>query len=211
MLFGLRKDPPFDMSYIFTTYFSIYCPKKTRVFNNPTAVRTANEKMIALHWPEYCPPTLVTHEIERALEWAKEQPDRVVIKPWDGNGGRGVLISHHADPNFRSMLGALDSNQTEYILVQRYIPEIKDGDKRIILVDGEPVGWMARIPSEQDHRGNMHVGATVASFELSPRDKEICASLKDYLKSNDLLFVGIDIIGNFLTEINVTSPTNSRD
>ena len=133
---------------------------------------------------------MVTHEIERALEWAKEQPDRVVIKPWDGNGGRGVLILHHADPNFSLHVGALTQNQTEYILVQRYIPEIKDGDKRIILLTVSLlVGWL-EFPSEQDHRGNMHVGATVASFELSPRDREICASLKDYLKSNDLCFCG---------------------
>jgi len=186
-------------------------PKTTRVFNNPTAVRTANEKMIALHWPQFCPPTLVTHEIERALEWSKTQPDRVVIKPWDGNGGRGVLVSHHEDPNFRSMLELLTENQKEYILVQRYIPEIKAGDKRIILVDGDPVGWMTRIPSEKDHRGNMHVGASVASFELSSRDREICSSLKSYLKSNELLFVGIDIIGDFLTEINVTSPTGIQE
>ena len=207
----LRKDPPFDMSYVFMTYLLDLLPKTTRVFNNSTAVRTANEKMIALHWPEYCPPTLVTQNIQKALEWSKTQPGRVVIKPWDGNGGRGVLVSHCKDPNFRSMLEVLTQGEKEYILVQRYIPEIKAGDKRIILVDGEPVGWMSRIPSETDHRGNMHVGATVASFELSSRDREICSSLKEYLKSNDLLFVGIDIIGDFLTEINVTSPTGIQE
>ncbi|MBM76031.1 MAG: glutathione synthase [Proteobacteria bacterium] len=207
----LRKDPPFDISYIFTTYLLDLVPKKTLILNNPTAVRTANEKMIALHWSQFCPPTLVTHEIERALSWSSQQPGQVVIKPWDGNGGRGVLVSHFDDPNFRSMLELLTNNGQEYILVQRYIPEIKEGDKRIILINGDPVGWMTRIPSEKDHRGNMHVGATVASFELSARDKEICASLKDYLKNNDLLFVGIDIIGDFLTEINVTSPTGIQE
>ncbi len=207
----LRKDPPFDMSYIFSTYVLDLVPKETLVLNNPTAVRSANEKIIALHWPDLCPPTLVTREIEHARRWAANQPDKVVIKPWDGNGGRGVLVSHYRDPNFRSMLELLTQEEEEFIIVQQYIPEIEEGDKRIILVEGEPVGWMARVPSESDHRGNMHVGASVSSFEMSSRDIEICEALKNYLIKNDLLFVGIDIIGSFLTEINVTSPTGIRE
>ncbi|MEC7985942.1 MAG: glutathione synthase [Myxococcota bacterium] len=207
----MRKDPPFNMDYIFSTYMLDLVPKKTMVLNDPLSIRNANEKMFALQFPQFCPPTMVTREIERARRFAKEQETKVVIKPWDGNGGRGVLVSHYDDPNFRSMLEILTEEEKNYILVQRYIPEVVQGDKRIILVDGEAVGWMLRVPQPGDHRGNMHVGAKVAPFELSDRDKEICAVLRPVLKKLGLLFVGIDIIGQYLTEINVTSPTGIRE
>ena len=128
-----------------------------------------------------------------------------------GSGGRGVLVSHYEDPNFRSMLEILTDNEQRYILVQQYIPEISQGDKRIILIDGEAVGWMNRIPQPGDHRGNMHVGAKVGTFTLSDRDKEICDTIGPKLKELGLLFVGIDIIGEYLTEINVTSPTGIQE
>ena len=206
----MRKDPPFNMDYIFSTYLLDLVPKSTMVLNDPRAIRNCNEKMFAMFWPDLCPETLVTRRIEQAREWSKKY-NRVVIKPWDGNGGRGVLVSSFNDPNFRSMLEILTEEEQQYILVQRYLPEVTEGDKRIILIDGEAVGWMARIPHSSDHRGNMHVGARVANFELSERDKEICQSLKQELKKLRLLFVGIDIIGSHLTEINVTSPTGIQE
>ena len=203
----MRKDPPFDMDYVFATYILDLAPSQTLVLNRPDSIRNANEKMFALKWSELGPKTLITRSISQASHWAKNLPDRVVIKPWDGNGGRGVLVTHHKDPNFRSMLELLTDNEDQHIVVQQYIPEILQGDKRIILIDGDPVGWMARVPSESDHRGNMHVGASVKAFELSNRDQYICDAIGPTLKQMGLLFVGIDIIGDYLTEINVTSPT----
>lgn len=207
----MRKDPPFDMDYIFSTYMLDLVPKNTLVLNDPRSIRNANEKMFALEFPQFCPRTLITREIERARAFAKEEKAKVVIKPWDGNGGRGVLVSHYEDPNFRSMLEILTDEERQYIIVQQYIPEVVQGDKRIILIEGEPVGWMARVPQPGDHRGNMHVGATVASFTLTEKDREICRVLGPRLKELGLLFVGIDIIGEYLTEINVTSPTGIRE
>ena len=167
--------------------------------------------MFALEFPQFCPRSLITREIQRARDFAQKEDGKVVIKPWDGNGGRGVLVSQYNDPNFRSMLEILTEEESQYIIVQQYIPEVVEGDKRIILIDGEPVGWMARIPQPGDHRGNMHVGATVEFFTLTEKDKEICDVLRPRLKELGLLFVGIDIIGEYLTEINVTSPTGIQE
>ncbi len=206
----MRKDPPFDMDYIFSTYMLDLVPKNTLVLNDPRSIRNFNEKMYALHFAEYCPDTLVTRELVRAKEWAKNYPT-VVIKPWDGNGGRGVLVTSHDDPNFGSMLEILTENQTQYILVQEYLPDILKGDKRIILIDGEPVGQMLRVPQKGDHRGNMHVGARVEPCELTEREQEICRVLGPELRKHGLLFVGIDTIGDKMTEINVTSPTGIQE
>ena len=207
----MRKDPPFNMDYIFSTYMLDLVPEHTLVLNDPRSIRNANEKMFALEFPQFCPRSLITREIQRAREFAKKEAGKVVIKPWDGNGGRGVLVSQYDDPNFRSMLEILTEEERQYIIVQQYIPEVVEGDKRIILIDGEPVGWMARIPQPGDHRGNMHVGATVEFFTLTDKDKEICDALSPRLKELGLLFVGIDIIGEYLTEINVTSPTGIQE
>lgn len=208
----MRKDPPFDMDYIFTTYLLDLVPSTTTVLNHPASIRSANEKMFAQQWPSLSPPTLVTQDIQRAWSFIQASGwERVVLKPWDGNGGRGVLVTHPGDGNLRSMLEVLTNNGDQYILVQRYIPEIKQGDKRVILIAGEPVGWMLRVPQPGDHRGNMHVGATVEACELTARDREICDALGPTLRDMGLLFVGIDIIGNYLTEINVTSPTGIQE
>jgi glutathione synthase len=206
----LRKDPPFNMAYIFSTYMLDLVPSSTLVLNDPRAIRNFNEKMYALHFAEYCPETLVTREISRAKEWAIQYP-KVVIKPWDGNGGRGVLVTAHDDPNFGSMLEILTDNQQEHILVQEYLPEIIEGDKRIILIGGEAVGQMLRVPQKGDHRGNIHVGAGVQACELTDREREICAILAPELQKHNLLFVGIDTIGDKMTEINVTSPTGIQE
>jgi glutathione synthase len=154
--------------------------------------------------------TLVSRDIARIVAFAGTH-ERVVLKPWDGNGGRGVLVSSARDPNLRSMIELLTAEGTRSIFAQRYIPEIVEGDKRIILVDGEPVGAMLRVPSGTDHRGNMHAGARVAATTLTDRDREICARIGPRLKENGLLFVGIDVIGGWLTEINVTSPTGIQE
>ncbi|MEL6342284.1 MAG: glutathione synthase [Myxococcota bacterium] len=208
----MRKDPPFDMDYIFTTYLLDLVPRTTTVLNAPASIRSANEKMFAQQWPALSPPTLVTSDIQRAWSFIHDTGwARVVLKPWDGNGGRGVLVSAPGDGNLRSMLEVLTENGRNYILVQRYLPEIKQGDKRVILIDGAPVGWMLRVPQPGDHRGNMHVGATVEACELTARDREICDAIAPRLREMDLLFVGIDIIGDYLTEINVTSPTGIQE
>lgn len=207
----LRKDPPFDITYVFTTYLLDLVPRTTLVLNDPAAIRDANEKMVALRYPDLVPATLVTNRIDRAMAWIAKAPGRVVIKPWDGNGGRGVLVTEHGDGNLRSMLELLTGEETIHILVQEFLPQIAEGDKRIILIDGEPVGWMNRVPQPGDHRGNMHVGATVESTDLSPTDKKICDSIGPWLKESNLLFVGIDTIGPLMTEINVTSPTGIRE
>ena len=207
----MRKDPPFDMDYVFTTYLLDLVPSSTLVLNDPRSIRVANEKMFALWWPDLCPRTLVTREIARARKFIDEAPGLAVIKPWDGNGGRGVLVTQRDDPNLRSMLELLTDAERTYVIVQHHIPEIVQGDKRVILFDGEPVGWMMRVPQKGDHRGNMHVGATVEATTLTPRDREICAAIAPKLRELDLLFVGIDIIGDYMTEINVTSPTGFRE
>lgn len=207
----LRKDPPFDINYVFCTYLLDLVPPTTLVLNNPAAVRDANEKMVALRYPELVPPTLVTNQIDRAMNWIAQAPGKVVIKPWDGNGGRGVLVTQHGDGNLRSMLELLTEEEATHILVQEFVPEIKEGDKRIILIDGEPVGWMNRVPQPGDHRGNMHVGATVEPTTLSASDQKICDAIGPWLKESNLLFVGIDTIGTTMTEINVTSPTGIQE
>ena len=207
----MRKDPPFDINYVFSTYILDLVPPQTLVLNDPSGLRDANEKMIALHWADLCPPTLSTRSIQRAVDWIAEAPGKVVLKPWDGNGGRGVVVSQSGDGNLRALLELLTDEERVHILVQHHIPEIVEGDKRIILIDGQAVGWMARVPQAGDHRGNMHVGATVEAFDLSPRDQEICDAIGPWLKKRGLLFVGIDIIGDYLTEINVTSPTGIQE
>lgn len=207
----MRKDPPFHMGYIFTTYLLDLVPPSTLVLNHPPSLRNRNEKLFAAAFAQFGPRTLITHEVARAVAFAAEAPGKVVLKPWDGNGGRGVLVTHKEDDNLRSMLETLTEEGRSYILVQHYLPAIKDGDKRIILVDGEPRGWMNRVPQKGDHRGNMHVGAKVAATELTAREAEICGVLGPILKREGLVFVGIDVIGDNLTEINVTSPTGIQE
>ncbi len=206
----MRKDPPFDMDYIFTTYILDLASRDCLILNDPASLKCNNEKMYALQWPDLCPPTRVTNRIADVLAFA-EIHGRIVVKPWDGNGGRGVLVTRAGDPNLRSMAELLTVEETAYCIVQRYLPEIKTGDKRIILIDGEARGWFIRVPGAADHRGNMHVGASVSAFDLTLRDVEICQRLSKRLKAEGLLFVGIDIIGDYLTEINVTSPTGLRE
>lgn len=206
-LVWMRKDPPFDMTYIFTTYLLDQVPSSTLVLNAPAGLRSRNEKLFAASFADLTPPTLISRDIERIRAFVHAQPERAVLKPWDGNGGRGVLVTRAGDPNLRSMIEVLSDEGRRYILAQRYVPEIVQGDKRIILVDGEPVGAVSRVPGKADHRGNLHVGATAHATTLTAREREICARIGPYLEAEGLVFVGIDVIGDWLTEINVTSPT----
>lgn len=207
----MRKDPPFDMAYIFATYLLEMAPPHTRVWNRPSALRAHNEKLFALSFPGLCPETLVSRDPKRILAFAASLPDRVVLKPWDGNGGRGVLVSRSGDPNLPAMIELLTGEGRHAILAQRHLPEIREGDKRILLVDGEIAGAMLRVPGQGDHRGNLHVGASASSSVITPRDREICAQIAPSLREKGLLFVGIDVIGRHCTEINVTSPTGIQE
>lgn len=207
----MRKDPPFDMAYIFTTYLLEALPPSVLVLNRPESIRSCNEKLFTLRFPQFITPTMISHEVNRIKAFAQAAPGRIVLKPWDGNGGRGVLVTQAGDPNLASMIEVLTQEQRVAIIAQHYVPEIVEGDKRIILIDGEPVGWMLRVPQKGDHRGNMHAGASVVACELSARDREVCAAIGPELRARGLLFVGIDMIGPCLTEINVTSPTGIQE
>lgn len=210
-LVWMRKDPPFDMEYIFATYLLEMAPPTTVVLNRPSSIRSRNEKLFAAAFPALGPDTLISRDAKHILAFAKALPDRVVLKPWDGNGGRGVVVSKYGDRNLPALLELLTLDGKRSVIAQRYLPEIAEGDKRIVLVDGEPVGAMLRVPSADDHRGNMHVGATVRAATLSDGDRRICAALGPVLREEGLLFVGIDTIGGNLTEINVTSPTGIQE
>jgi len=201
----MRKDPPFDMHYVFATYILDLAPGL--VVNHPLGLKAFNEKIWAMHFAQFQPPTLLSNDADQVREFVAAQPNGAVLKPWDGNGGRGVFITKAGDRNLPSMIETLTENGRHHIIAQGYLSEVAEGDKRILIFDGEPVGAMLRVPGADDHRANMHVGATVAPCELSERDKEICDALKPLLKEHDQIFVGIDIIGGMLTEINVTSPT----
>jgi len=205
----MRKDPPFDMDYVFSTYLLDLAD--TLVLNDPRSIKLAQEKLYALQWPHLCPPTMFTNSLADVKAFAAEH-GRVVLKPWDGNGGRGIVVTEHGDRNLGALVELLTDEGRAYCIAQRYLPEIaSEGDKRILLIDGEPRGWFLRVPGEEDHRGNMHVGASVRSFELTARDRQICQELSGRLKAEGLVFVGIDVIGEHLTEINVTSPTGLRE
>ena len=208
----MRKDPPFDMTYIFTTYLLDMAPPTTLVVNDPKGLKLFNEKMwVARRWPELQPDTLITNHIDDLKRFARDREGLTVLKPWDGNGGRGVLVTHREDRNLGSMAEVLTSEGRDYVIAQAFIPEVEQGDKRILLFDGEPVAAMMRIPVADDHRANMHAGGRVEASDLDERDQSICAALAPELREHGQVFVGIDVIGGYLTEINVTSPTGIRE
>lgn len=206
----MRKDPPFNMDYIFATYILDLVTPTAVVLNDPRTIKTSNEKMVALQYPELSPGTMVTNSLAQIKDFAARY-ERIVLKPWDGNGGRGVVVTHAEDKNLGALAELLTDEGRGYCIAQQYLPEITTGDKRIILVDGEPVGAFLRVPGADDHRGNMHVGASVQACGLSEADQRICAAIAPRLKEEGLLFVGIDVIGTYLTEINVTSPTGLHE
>jgi glutathione synthase len=206
----MRQDPPFDMNYITLTHMLERIHPKTLVVNAPAAVRNAPEKILVTEFPELMPPTLVTRDRAEIQAFRREHGN-MIVKPLYGNGGAGVFFIQEGDHNLASLLELFESNYREPFMVQRYLPDVRKGDKRIILVDGEPVTGLNRIPAEGEARSNMHVGGRPELSPLTVREQEICAAIGPALKERDLIFVGIDVIGGYLTEINVTSPTGIRE
>ncbi|GAB2289323.1 hypothetical protein Dimus_023627 [Dionaea muscipula] len=206
----MRQDPPFDMAYITATHMLEHIHPKTLVVNDPAAVRNAPEKLLVTHFPDLMPPTLITWDRAAISEFRAEFRD-IIIKPLFGNGGIGVFRVKEDDENFGSILDSHFARTTEPLMIQRYEPAVRQGDKRIILVDGVAAGAVNRVPAAGDARSNMHVGGRPEKSTLTAREQEICAKIGPYLKENGLIFVGIDVIGDYLTEINVTSPTGLQE
>lgn len=206
----MRQDPPFDMQYITATHLLEMLPPTTMVVNNPAEVRNAPEKLLVTLFPDLMPPTLISRDPETIRAFRDTHHD-IIVKPLFGNGGAGVFRLPPHDQNFNALLEMFFTGSREPVMVQAYLPDVRAGDKRIILVDGKPVGAVNRIPGEGEARSNLHVGGTAAASTLTDRDHEICARIGPLLKARGLLFVGIDVIGDYLTEINVTSPTGIRE
>src|ERR1700732_2126709 len=205
----MRQDPPFDLAYITTTHLLERVHPRTLVVNDPAAVRNAPEKMFVMEFPELMPPTLITRDLAEIKAFRAEHGD-IVMKPLYGKGGEAVFRLAKEDLNFGSLYDLFTVTFREQWVVQKFLPAVKDGDKRIILVDGEFAGAVNRIPAPDDLRSNMVRGGTPKETELTPREREICAKLGPPLRERGLLFVGIDVIDGYLTEINVTSPTGIR-
>jgi glutathione synthase len=204
----LRKDPPFDMEYFYTTHLLELAEKQgARVFNKPSAVRDHNEKLAIMQFPQFIAPTLVTRDAKRLRAFHAEHRD-VILKPLDGMGGMGIFRVRDDGMNLGSIIETLTQNGDHTIMAQRYIPDILDGDKRVLLIGGKVVPYcLARIPQAGEVRGNLAAGGTGVARPLSERDREIGETLAPVLSSRGLLLVGLDVIGNYLTEINNTSPT----
>jgi glutathione synthase len=206
----MRQDPPFDMGYITATHLLDLIHPKTLVVNDPTEVRNAPEKLFILKFPDLMPPTLITRDVKE-LEKFRQHHNDVILKPLFGNGGSGVFRTNKTDQNFSSVLEMFaELYGTEPFIAQQYLPDVRKGDKRIILVDGKVAGAINRIPAENDNRSNMHAGGVAAPTTMTKREHEICEAIGPDLKKRGLIFTGIDVIGDYMTEINVTSPTGIR-
>lgn len=208
----MRKDPPFDMNFVYTTYILEQAEREGAwVINKPQSLRDCNEKLFATQFPELQVPTLVTSQERLIREFLKEQVD-VIVKPLDGMGGTGIFRLYQDGINIGSTIEMLTNNGTQPIMAQRYIPEIVEGDKRILMVNGEPIPYcLARIPQNGEVRGNLAAGGLGQARALSENDKAIAAKVGPFLREKGLIFVGLDVIGNYVTEINVTSPTCIRE
>ena len=208
----MRKDPPFNMEYIYATYLLELASKRgTLIVNQADSLRDCNEKLYTAWFPQCCAPTLVSRKLEDFNRFLAEQQD-IVVKPLDGMGGKSIFIVHNRDRNRNVVFETLTDHEQRFAMAQRFIPEISQGDKRVIMVDGKPVPYaLARIPSEKDNRGNLAAGASALGVPLNERDQWICDQVGPELSRRGLLFVGLDIIGDYLTEINVTSPTCIRE
>ncbi|MEK9672074.1 MAG: glutathione synthase [Rhodospirillaceae bacterium] len=206
----MRQDPPFDMAYITATHLLETVHPETLVVNDPREVRNAPEKLFVNQFQQFMPPTLIATSRADILAFREEYKD-IIVKPLYGNGGAGVFHLKPGDENLISLLEMFTQIFREPIIVQAYLPDVRQGDKRIILIDGEVAGAVNRVPAEGESRSNMHVGGKPVKSELTGREKDICAALGPELKSRGLIFVGIDVIGGYLTEINVTSPTGLQE
>jgi glutathione synthase len=206
----MRQDPPFDMAYITATHLLQHIHPKTLVINDPVEVRNAPEKLFVAHFPELMPPTLITSDRARIAAFRDEHKD-IIVKPLFGNGGAGVFHVDPEDDNLNALLEMFTELYREPIVVQAYLPEVRDGDNRIILIDGKAAGVVRRVPKKGEARANLHVGATAEKATLTRRELEICEAIGPELSRLGLIFVGIDVIGGYLTEINVTSPTGIQE
>jgi glutathione synthase len=206
----MRQDPPFDMAYITATHILQHIHPGTLVVNDPFSVRNAPEKLLVTHFNHLMPPTLISADRDQILDFRERHGD-IIIKPLFGNGGAGVFYLKSDDTNLNALLELFSERSREPVIIQRYVPEVRQGDKRIILIDGEPAGAVNRVPAANEARSNMHVGGRPEKSVLSARDREICAAIGPTLRDQGLIFVGIDVIGDYLTEINVTSPTGLQE
>ncbi len=206
----LRQDPPFDMNYITTTHILERIHPGTLVVNDPAWVRNSPEKIFVTEFAELMPETLITKDPQEVAAFRREYGD-IIVKPLYGNGGAGIFHLHEADRNLASLLEMFSQLFREPFIVQRYLKEVRAGDKRIILIDGEPVGAVNRVPAESESRSNMHVGGRAEKAQLTEREREICAAIGPSLRQRGFILVGIDVIGDYMTEINVTSPTGIRE
>ena len=205
-----RKDPPVDGEYVTTTQILGLC-RRALVLNRPSGILAANEKLYACGFPELMAETLVTREIPQLIDFMVKMGGEMIVKPLDGRGGEGIFHLRNDDRNLFSILEQATAFGSRRIMAQRYLPEVRTGDKRILLVDGEPVGALLRVPSERETRSNLHVGGTPARGVLDEADRRIIAALAPSLREDGLFFVGIDVIGGLLTEVNVTSPTGVQE
>jgi glutathione synthase len=206
----MRQDPPFDMAYITATHLLEHVHPRTLVVNDPVQVRNAPEKLFVTHFPELMPPTLITSDPVDVRAFRHEHKD-IVVKPLYGNGGTGVFHIAPGDENLNVILEMFTELYREPVIVQRYLPEIRQGDKRIILVEGRAAGAVTRLPAEGEARANFHAGGRAEKTTITPREHEICEAIGPALREYGLVFVGIDVIGDWLTEINVTSPTGLQE
>ncbi len=206
----MRKDPPVTVPYLYATYILDLVPKNTLVVNNPHGIRSANEKMYALQFLSVIPDTIVTQSKDVIREFIDDKKAGV-IKPLGGKAGEGILFLQEGDRNFNSLIEISTKQGQEPVMVQEYLPAAKEGDKRIILLNGVAIGAINRVPTGKEFRGNMAVGGRVEKVEITKREQEICAAVAPKLVENGLYFVGLDVIGGYLTEVNVTSPTGIRE
>ena len=206
----MRQDPPFDMAYITATHILEHIHPKTLVVNDPASVRNAPEKLFVTHFPDLMPETLISADIRQIRRFRDKHGD-IILKPLFGNGGAGVFHVKPEDPNLNALLEMFTERSREPLVVQRYVPDVRKGDKRIILVDGVAMGAINRVPAAGEARSNMHVGGRPEPTTLTDREREICDAIGPELKKRGLIFVGIDVIGGYLTEINVTSPTGLQE
>jgi glutathione synthase len=206
----MRQDPPFDMAYITATHMLEHIHPATLVVNNPASVRNAPEKILVTQFPDLMPPTLITWDLNAIRDFRREHKD-IIVKPLFGNGGAGVFRIRPDDENLGALLEMHFARSREPLMIQRYEPAVRQGDKRIILINGVPAGAINRVPPEGEARSNMHVGGRAEKAVLTQRDLEICRRIGPMLRDQGLLFVGIDVIGDWLTEINVTSPTGLQE
>ena len=208
----MRKDPPVDAAFAYAAMLlALADTRRTFVMNRPNALLTANEKLYQLNFPEVIPPTLVTYDVNRLRKFMAEQGGQMIVKPLGGHGGEGVFLVSVGDRNLGAILETVTRFETQPIMAQRYIPEVRNGDKRLIVLNGGPIGGTLRVPRDDEHRGNIHVGGNTIKAPVTARDREICRVLRPRLEHDGLYFVGLDIIGDYLTEVNVTSPTGVQE